>query len=366
MKQKEYFGTKCISNFSNILEIEKPKKIFLVTGKKSYKTSGAKKSLESQLKGKDFTIFNEFSSNPKKEEIQEGYDLFRGDDYELLVAVGGGSAIDVAKKIKLDYHIETKIKIPMIAIPTTAGSGSEATHFIVYYIGKEKQSEGNPVITLPEYSILDPCLTMSMSKKIAATTGLDALAQTIESYWSINSTPLSKNFSKRAFPLLIENLKSSINSPSIETRTKVMEAANLTGKAINISKTTACHAISYPLTSFFKIPHGYAAALTLGEMLIYNSQTLKKDCLDKRGQKYVQKTIQEISELLGAENPIEANKKISFLINSIGGTTNLSKLGLNKKDIEVIIKKGFNKDRVKNNPRLITKEILRKILKNIF
>ncbi len=371
--QEEYFGFGSIKNLDTILHKESYKEIFLVTGHNSYKLSGSEDILKEifQKNNIRFTRFCNFSSNPKEEEIRRGFKIFNqnNNNYDLIIAVGGGSCIDVSKKIKLDYYEETKQKIPLIAIPTTAGSGSEATYFIVYYKGKKKQSSGNLEITLPEYTIVDPQFTMSLPKKIAAATGIDALGQSIESYWSINSNKQSKEFSKQAIKCLINNLEISVNStdPELKKQAKyyVMAGANLAGKAINITKTTACHSIAYPMTSYFRVLHGHAVGLTLGQMLIFNSFISGKDCADFRGPDYVKKTTRELTFLLGGHNEKEAARNITSLMHKIGLETRLSKLGINERRKNIIIKEGFKLERVKNNPRKLTLESLRDILDRI-
>ena len=201
---------------------------------------------------------------------------------------------------------------------------------------------------------------------MAAATGIDALGQAIESYWSVNSTSESKKFSEEAIRLLIKNLDLSTNNQTQESREKVMRAANLAGKAINIARTTACHSISYPITSFFEIPHGHAVGLTLGEMLSYNSEVSDNDCTDKRGASYVQKTIMEIVDMLGVKTTIEAKDSLQCLMKDVGLETRLSKLGISRDGIDIIVENGFTPERMKNNPRLINKENLKVILDNIY
>lgn len=366
MKQTEYFGFGSIRRLEDIIKKEQPKFIFLVTGKSSFESCGAKRELD-EIIHVPYARFNDFSPNPKIREIQKGYRLFNDiSRHDMILAVGGGSAIDVAKAIKLFYFNETGIKVPLVAIPTTAGSGSEATYFIVYYAGKKKQSEGKQEITLPNYAIIDPNFIMNLPKKISADTGMDALGQAIESYWSIHPTNKSKVFAKKAIKLLLTNLEKSVNNPDKASKEAVMKAANLAGKAINISKTTACHAIAYPMTSYFNIPHGHAVGLTLGEMLVYNSGINAEECNDSRGVEYVKKTIDELIRILHVNDADEANSRIKELMNSIGLKTRLSELGLKEKDKKTIIKNGFNPERVKNNPRLLTEENLRKILDKIY
>ena len=161
----------------------------------------------------------------------------------------------------------------------------------------------------------------------------------------------------------MENIAGAVNNPSEKSRGAMAKAAHLAGKAINISKTTASHAISYPVTSYFNVPHGHAVALTIPQMLIYNSQVTKEDVLDKRGSDYVKNTINELSSLVGANNAEEASKKITHLMKEIGLGTKLSEVGIKtREDVEIIIKNGFNPDRVKNNPRALTEKALREIL----
>jgi len=140
------------------------------------------------------------------------------------------------------------------------------------------------------------------------------------------------------------------------------KGANLAGKAINISKTTACHAVSYPITSHFNIPHGHAVALTLGEMMAYNYE-LQGDCLDPRGEEYVKETIKELFFLLKSTNLKEAKEKLNGLMDSIALERKLSALGIN--NVNIIIEEGFNPERVKNNPRELKKETLKRILDHI-
>jgi alcohol dehydrogenase class IV len=139
-------------------------------------------------------------------------------------------------------------------------------------------------------------------------------------------------------------------------------AANLAGKAINITETTACHAISYPITSYFGVAHGQAAAITLSSILNYNNLVLRVDVLDKRGVYYVRGAIKDIIKLSGANNCQNAQEKIEGILKNIGLATRFHELNISKKDLKIILKNGFNPDRMKNNPRLMTKKELWKIL----
>ncbi len=376
---QEYIGYNAIKNLEGILKKNSFRNIFLITGRKSFENTKITEVIHNALKGFKFLRFNDFTPNPKLNDIKKGLNLFKNESYDAIVAVGGGSVIDMAKSISIfstnegnpeDFVLKKK-KImnkgtPLIRIPTTSGSGSEATHFAVVYIAKTKYSLAYPELMQPEYVILDPQFTYELPKTITAYSGMDALTQAIESYWNIYSTNESKQFSRKAIELVMENLLNAVKNPDKESRLNMALAANFAGKAINITKTTACHAISYPITSYFNVPHGHAVALSLPPMIVYNSNVNKEDVLDKRGVKFVRKSMKELFSVIGASDSLESRDIITQLMKNIGLETKLSDLGIkNEQDIDLIIKHGFNPERVKNNPRKITEYQLRKMLEEI-
>ena len=218
----------------------------------------------------------------------------------------------------------------------------------------------------PEYVIVDPQFSYDLPKRITAYSGMDALTQAIESFWNINSTPESKNYSEKAIKLVMENLLDSVVNPDKKSRLNMAVAANYAGKAINLTKTTACHAISYPITSYFNVPHGHAVALSLPPMIDYNSNVNKDDVLDSRGVKFVKESMKELISIIGASNALKAKEVVLQLMKNIDLETKLGELGIKTdEDIDVIIKNGFNPERVKNNPRKIDENQLRMILEEI-
>ncbi|HMS63837.1 MAG TPA: phosphonoacetaldehyde reductase [Ignavibacteria bacterium] len=375
--QEEYFETGSIGKLKDILLRNSARKIFLVTGKKSFEESGLKKVTEDLTS--DFQIFrySDFSENPKAEDVEKGIELFRNSGCDTIVAAGGGSVIDTGKLINIlsaqsespENYITGKSVISkqgklFIAIPTTSGAGSEATHFAVVYLDKEKYSLAHEFI-LPDIVITDPELTFSVPPYVTAVSGIDAFSQAIESYWCINSNKESKQFSSEAIKLIFGNIVSAVKSPSEENRMNMSKAANLSGKAINITKTTAPHAISYSLTSYFGVPHGQAVSLTLGEFLKYNYEVTENDINDKRGVSFVKNTIEEISELLGCSSVCEARDKINLLMREIGLKTKLSETGIVSPENINLILENVNTERLQNNPRSLTRENLNSILKKI-
>lgn len=374
---KDFFGLGSVKKIKGILESCNTQKVFLVTGKESYASSGAKDSIEPLLNNFAVTHFFDFETNPKLHDVTKGVSLLKDSNPDIVLAIGGGSVIDMAKLVNIfsfqegdmkDYILSDKSILnkgkPLVAVPTTAGSGSETTHFAVLYSDKVKYSIANPHI-LPDYCIVDPELTMRLPKNITASTGLDALAQAIESYWCVNSNVFSKSYAKKAMNLVFCNIKDAVNNPSVKSRIAMSKGAHLAGKAINITKTTAPHAVSYALTSHFGISHGHAVGLTLGKMLIYNSKVNNIDLSDKRGVDYVKKVIGEICEVLGVKDAYSADKILTEFIESIGLKTKLKDLKIKYQDLDLIISK-VNLERVRNNPRLLKKDKLKTMLKSIY
>ncbi|MFX1588653.1 MAG: phosphonoacetaldehyde reductase [Promethearchaeota archaeon] len=375
----EYIGYNSIQKLKKILKNNNFKKIFLVTGRKSFEQDEIKHVILKLIDGYDYYHFNDFTPNPNILDVKKGLDIIHQENFDVIVAIGGGSVIDMAKSISLlsknnelpEKIIKKEAKIsnrgiPLIRIPTTAGSGSEATHFAVVYIGKTKYSLANKNFMKPDFVIVDPQFTLTLPKKITADTGMDALSQAIESFWNTNSTKESKNYSKKAIELIISNLVKSVNQPTRESRYNMAIAANYAGKAINITKTTACHAISYPITSYFNVPHGHAVALTLPSMIVFNSEVNQNDVLDPRGVKFVKSEMNKLISIIGVSDFQEAEEKIINIMKQINLETKLSELGISSsEDIDIIIRNGFTPNRVKNNPRLLTELQLRKILEGI-
>ena len=256
----------------------------LVTGTNSYAASGARDRVEPAIAGRTIVRFSGVAANPKIEDIERGIALWRSERPAAIVAVGGGSVLDVAKLIGLlgpsaapwraflagggtpDQHGG-----PLIAIPTTAGSGAEATRFSAFYVDGEKQSISHPQLR-PSHAIVDPLLTHSMPPELTAPTGLDALAQAIESLWAVGATPESQALAEAAIGEILPSLREAVRAPTPVIRERMARGAHLAGQAIDISRTTAAHALSYALTVEFGLPHGHAVALVLPSIFRINAR----------------------------------------------------------------------------------------------
>ena len=186
-------------------------------------------------------------------EYAESIDLPKGTT-EIL-SVGGGSTIDVGKWLAFKY------KLKHTAIPTTAGTGSEVTRYCVLMVNGKKRTFD---LKKPDSYILDPRLVTTLPELHTLSSGLDALCQALESLWSKEATRESTNYATMAYELIVENLKKSMEEPlNEEYRMNMLIGANMAGRAIEITQTNICHAISYPLTELYNIPHGIACAMSL-------------------------------------------------------------------------------------------------------
>jgi len=377
MMQSEYFGTGSIKSLTEIIKNLKSRNIFLVAGKNSYCSSGAEEIIGDLLKENTLTLFNEVSGDPVIDNIIKGMDIFIESDCDTVIAVGGGSVIDTAKSINVlssqdsnprsvitgEKKIAYKGK-PLIAIPTTSGAGSEATHFAVVYIEKEKYSLAHEFI-LPEYSVVDPQFTFVLPSGITATSGIDAFSQAVESFWNINANEESRKYSEEAIKLILGNIISAVNEPTEFSRENMSKAAHLAGKAINITKTTAPHAVSYAMTSYYGIPHGQAVCITLSEFLEYNFNVTESDLMPGLNISEVRANHENLLRILNCTDVNEGKNLINELIKSIGLKTKLSELNITSQEDLKIISESVNLERLRNNPRSVSKEDLIRILERI-
>jgi len=364
---KVIFGRGCSERISGIVDLFKPKRVMLVTGTKSMRESGVTDRFINCLKNFQVIVYDKVAGNPTVGIVEDGIQFLMDEECDLVLGLGGGSVIDTAKAISIlannlgpiDEYISNSREIvnrrlPLIAISTTAGTGSEVTQYasIIDEKRKRKISLTHEYI-YPDAAIVDPILTVTMPKFVTATTGLDALSQCIEAYWSKLHTPISDIFAIKGIELIFQNLVKAFNYPeNIESREKMALASLFSGIAISMAKTTIVHSVSYPLTVHFKIPHGLACSLTLPSFIKYNSKIIKYQ-------------ISNIAKMIHVNTAEEVVKKVEKLISDVELPNRLSHVGIKKEDIEVIVKEGFRPDRSENNPRKVREDDLKEILENI-
>ena len=342
--------------------LEGATKVFVVCDS-SFPFLNIKSDIENM--GKPHVLFSDFTPNPLYEQVCKGIDLFQITKCDSILAVGGGSAIDVAKCIKLAVLakegnaslvpplVSTRVewdgsKIPFIAIPTTAGTGSESTHNAVMYYDGVKQTVTNDGV-LPDYAILEPSVLKTLPLYQKKCTMMDALCQGIESWWSVNSTEESYEYSRKTIELIMANWHKYIFDNDDYAAAQIMLAANYGGKAINITQTTAAHAFSYKITSLYKLPHGHAVAVCLPEIWEFMNGHMDK-CIDCRGQEYLADIFAKISIAMGCKTPKEAVAEFRQMMEDMDLKNPVS----GNKDGELnILSTSVNPVRLKNNPVII-------------
>ena len=299
------------------------KSILLVTGKSNMKKYGFVDQVYKMLYNWSVYHFDAVSPDPTPDIIHEGMKFIQSRKIELVIAMGGGSVLDVGKvlatllnnKGSLSEYLEGSRNIenagvPIIGIPTTAGTASEVTCWATIW-NKEKKKKYSLAHQwmFPDYALVDPALTVNMPPHLTAVTGMDALTHAIEAAWSRNAQPISDVFALRAIKLNRQNLKRAYDTPEdIEARSNMALASLLAGLAFNNTKTAACHSLSYPMTSNFGIPHGLAVSITIKEVIKYNYRVLPK------------KVIQIIEEF-GCSSVDEFCEALSEMMLSIGRIT---------------------------------------------
>ena len=329
----------------------------LIVSTEIFNQSSLKKTLDSN--NVDYVLFNNCSPNPKYEELVLGISKFKDNNCDYIISYGGGSAIDIAKCIKLygnqkecDNYLESEKQFNLIkhlAIPTTAGTGSESTRFAVVYKDGVKNSVTHDSI-IPNDVILNYSLLRTLPDYQKKSTMLDALCQAIESYWSINSTLESKKYAKEAMILILKYMFKYLENNE-EAMENIMKASNLAGKAINISQTTAAPAMSYKITSLYGTSHGHAVALCLPYIWEYMVNNLEK-CIDPRGKDYIVDVMHDLAEIFECDNVKEAIDKLKGIIKRL----NLSIPHINSNVELDELANSVNQERLKNNPIKLEKE----------
>ncbi|OUX36663.1 MAG: hypothetical protein CBE33_05115 [Candidatus Pelagibacter sp. TMED273] len=359
-------------DFKNFLGDKAFNKIFIICGENSFKNSGADKLINDQIKNKKIKFY--FKKHPYPEIIElkkiiSEINLFSPD---LIVAIGGGSVLDYAKIanslsgttnieneiINSKYKLNSKLS-KLVAIPTTAGSGAEVTSNAVIYINNIKYSvEGDQI--KPDFFFLIPELVIGASNKIKSSAAFDAIAQAIESIISKKSNEKSINFAEKSLKISLKNFINFLEKPNLENTSNMCQAANLAGEAINISRTTAPHATSYPFTSIYNISHGHAVSLTLNKFLRFNYENLSKaSCKFNLEDRF-----KILFNLSNTKNFSSFDMYLQNLKQKAKLEDNFEKLGIDiNKDYQKIISK-INLRRLANNPVDLNSNDIKKIILN--
>jgi alcohol dehydrogenase class IV len=337
------------------------------------------KTLESLQIAKRVTPFLDFSPNPSWESLSNSFAAGQSASVEGVLAIGGGTAIDLAKLTAVALQLQgidrlwdatkggielegARPNVHLMAIPTTAGTGAEATRFAVLYRDSIKHSiSGNAL--LPDFCGLDPSLLETLPLAVTTNAGLDAACQAMESLWSVKSSPESELDAWAALDLASKHLKPAAQSANIESLTGMLVSAHLAGKAINRTTTTAPHALSYGLTSQLGIPHGRAVAILFGSIFKEIANQKPEVCDHPKGFAFVRSRLEEIAKRWGQT----LNKFPDWWTEFIYDELAIPRLqsSFNSELIDHLVTT-VNAKRLANSPRSFNENEIREIYREVF
>jgi len=350
----------------------------LIIMDKQLAATGLKERVADLLKGGGLKgeIFARVDPEPKISLADEGAKLAQKAKCDLVVGIGGGSAMDVAKAVAVlaanngravDYLGLNRVPgpgLPKIMIPTTAGTGSEVTFTSVFVRPDLKKKEGmNSPYLYPELALLDPLLTVSLPPGPTASTGIDALCHAIESYTSINASPLSELISLEAIALISEHLRTAVHDgTNLAAREKMLLGSLYAGLGLANAGVTAVHSLSYPLGGKYGIPHGLANTVLLPHVMNYNLPGALEKFAD------IAAAMGEIVDNMPLrEAAVLAVEAVSALIADCDVQTSLEDLGIKEEDFEELAKIALTVARpLANNPRPVTLEDAVRIYEDAF
>lgn len=316
----------------------------------------------------DYEVFDQVITEPTVDYVESGLDIYSRTKCDFIIALGGGSPIDTAKAISAmvsnsgsiqDYKGLDKIPspgAPLIAIPTTAGTGSETSIFTIIADTRTnvKMLIGSPFL-LPRVALVDPLLTVSSPPHITAATGIDALTHAIEAYVSVKAQPMSDVFALSAIKLLSENLRQAwANGDNLEARSLTMLGAFQAGVAFSNSSVALVHGMSRPIGAYFHVPHGLSNAVLLApvvEFSIVGNPQRYFDIARAMGEK--------VGRLTVMEGALRAVKAVQELIWDVKVPT-LTALGVTREKLENVVGRmaddAIASGSPGNNPRKATRE----------
>ncbi|WP_333860898.1 iron-containing alcohol dehydrogenase [Clostridium sp.] len=363
-------------NLVGVKSLKFGKKVLVVTGKHSSKKTGALDKVSDSLKrsGLEYVIFNKVESDPSVNTVRLGVETAKEENIDVILALGGGSALDAAKAISmvfanggdiLDYEKGTPQMegIPIVAVPTTAGTGSEVTKYsiITDTERKIKMLIGSDFL-IPKIAILDPKLTKMMPPGITAATGMDAFTHAVEAYISKAAQPMSDVYAIKAIELIAGNLiKAVFKEDDMKARGKMMLGQMYAGLAFSNASVALVHAMSRPLGAYYKVPHGLANALLLPEVMKFNRAACSerfKVVAEAMGENTEDRSIREASYL--------AIESIKNLFLETGLPKSLKEVGVDKDNFHKMAKDAVENKSTTLNPRKPTLEQLIEIYETIY
>ena len=367
LKTQAYFGRGAIESLGE-LATEMGSKTCLLIADSALEASGGLAAAQQSLKksGIEFRIFDEIEPEPYLDGAEKAADLGKEISADLVVGMGGGSAMDSAKAAAVlitnggqaqDYvglNLVPAPGIPTLMIPTTAGTGAEVT-FTAVFTNRETKAKGgiNSVHLFPDKALLDPELTISLPPGPTAATGMDALTHAIESYTSRSSTVFTEAFSLTAIRLIIQNLRRCVyHGDDVSARENMLLGSLLAGIGLADAGVGAAHALGYPLGGLYRVPHGLANAMLIPYVMAFNLPSAEDKFV--RVAESMGEVTSHLSSREASEKAVEA---VAALAEDVGIPGSLSDLGIPKSDIPTLVEAALKVARpVENNPRTLSPE----------
>lgn len=371
-----YSGMGSIEDVQTILKQESAKQALVFTDK-GVAGAGLLDKLLAVLErcGVDYQVFDELKPEPAYGDVETVVEQMNRENGDIIIAIGGGSVMDAAKLCSLlkgsDYKVKDLLDNPLLAskqlktvmIPTTCGTGSEATCNAIVAIPEEQSKKGivNAEM-IPDYVILDAQMIAGLPASIVAATGVDALAHVVECYTSKKATPLSDTYAAAGAKLIFRNIERAYENPSdMEAKNNLLLGAFYGGVAITGSGTTAVHALSYPLGGKYHIPHGVSNAILFAHVMAFN-----KDACAERLAQLCDAVYPEQSAGSGEEKADYMIGRIAAIVKNTNIPTNLEAFGVKMEDLDFLVDAGSRQQRLLvNNMKELSLEDIRSIYLNV-
>jgi len=366
------FGAGTLAKLPSLVDemAASPGRVFLVTGRRSLRARGTLTRVLDALGPSRVTLFDRTPPFPSPDIVDEALVVCRESRADAVVAIGGGSAIDVAKAVAgLATHEGTAREfattaglasrqpfqrpgLPFLAAPTTSGSSSEVTPFAALWDMEAKRSLHlvSPHL-FPKVALVDPELALSMDRELAAVTGIDAFTSAFESYWSREAGPLTDALNLEVIRLYARHLRPSCLDGNLEARSACALAATISGMAYTQSRPNVCHAVSSPLTLFWGVAHGQAVGITLPAFLAWTAPAIPEK-------------LPALWQALGVGSLEEAVGRLGRLMEACGLVTRLGGLGVKAADVELLVQH-MRWDRTAVLPRPLGRDDARAILREL-
>ena len=375
MPHAVYGGENAMDNITAIIKARGAKKVAMFTDK-GIEGAGLFALPEEAVKasGAEYYVLDELPPEPSYMAVQKLVDEFKVSGADLIVACGGGSVMDAAKlasvlvtdaygvKELLDNPGMAQKCVPIVLIPTTAGTGAEVTPNAIVAVPEKELKVG--IVNenmIADYVILDARMIKNLPRKIAAATGVDALAHCIECFTSNKANPFSDIFAMQALDMILNNIERACDNPeAMDAKNKMQIASFYAGVAITASGTTAVHALSYPLGGKYHIAHGVSNAILLAPVMRFNEPA----CRERLAEAYDRcihgeaKTVEEKSAAVIA--------KLEGIVKHLDIPTSLTEFGVPKEDLEALVASGMEVTRLLvNNMREVTPDDARRIYQEV-